>query len=93
MWWNSGSGELQATVELRPAGRFASFITSLFALAQTDQTNEEGMPSMLQLAVMMQEYGDTIYPSQPPRPIQKILFTVLAPIGRLFGYRASPPYA
>lgn len=39
MWWNTGSRELRATVKLRPAGRFASFITSLFALAQDDKTN------------------------------------------------------
>lgn len=92
MWWNTGESELQATVELRPAGRFASFITSLFALAQEGKTGDEGMPNLLQLAVLMDEYGDTIYPSKPPRPVQKLLFAILAPVGRWLGYRANYSY-
>lgn len=92
IWWNSGDSELHATVELRPAGRFASFITSLFALAQDGKTNKEGMPNLLQTAVLMQEYGDAIYPSSPPRPVQKILFAILAPVGRALGYRPDHPY-
>lgn len=92
MWWNTGESELHARVELRPAGRFASFITSLFALAQKGKTDDEGMPNLLQLAVMMDEYGDTIYPSSPPRPVQKLLFALLAPLGRWLGYRADHPY-
>ena len=93
MWWNSGDSELQAVVELRPAGRFASFITSLFALAQAGKTGDEGMPNLLQLAVMMDEYEDTIYPASPPRPVQKMVFAILAPIGRWLGYRADYPYS
>ncbi|MDX1614939.1 MAG: cupin domain-containing protein [Candidatus Promineifilaceae bacterium] len=92
MWWNSSQRQLEATVELRPAGRFASFITSLFALAQAGRTDDQGMPNLLQLAVLMGEYGDSIYPSSPPRPIQKALFAVLAPIGRALGYRADYDY-
>lgn len=92
MWWNTSDSELQARVELRPAGRFASFIKSLFALAQAGKTDDEGMPNLLQLAVMMDEYGGTIYPSKPPRPVQKLVFAILAPIGRGLGYRADYPY-
>ena len=91
-WWNSGDSELQARVELRPAGRFASFITSLFALAQEGKTDDEGMPNLLQLAVMMDAYEDTIYPASPLRAVRKILFAILAPIGRWLGYRAAYPY-
>ena len=92
MWWNDSSSELHALVEMRPAGRFASFITSLFALARDGKTDEKGMPNLLQLAVMMDKYGDTIYPSSPPRPVQKALFAVLAPLARGLGYRADHPY-
>lgn len=91
-WWNSGDTELHVRVELRPAGRFRSFITSFFALARDDKTDEEGMPNLLQTAVMVEEYDDSIYPSSPPRPLQKILFAILAPIGRLLGYQADHPY-
>ena len=92
VWWNSGSSELHVTVELRPASRFDSFLTSLFALARDGRTNARGVPNVLQLAVMMQEYDDVIYPSRPPRALQKVLFAVLAPIGRGLGYQADHPY-
>jgi oxalate decarboxylase/phosphoglucose isomerase-like protein (cupin superfamily) len=92
VWWNSGSSELHVTVELRPADRFDAFLTSLFALAQDGKTNEQGMPSVLQIAVMMKKYDDVIYPRRPPRLLQKALFAVLAPIARRFGYRADYPY-
>lgn len=92
VWWNDGSEELQVKVEFRPADRFDSFLRSLFALAQDDKTNEEGMPNLLQLAVMMKKYDDVIYPSSPPRFVQKILFALLAPIGKRLGYRPDHPY-
>ncbi len=91
VWWNSGSSELHVRVELRPASRFDAFLRSLFALAQDDKTDAQGLPNTLQLAVMMQEYADVIYPSSPPRSLQKILFAVLAPIGRALGYEAHYP--
>ncbi|MDX1687586.1 MAG: cupin domain-containing protein [Candidatus Promineifilaceae bacterium] len=92
VWWNSGESELHVTVELRPADRFAQFLTSLFALAQDEKTDERGMPNLLQLAVMMQEFDDVIYPSSPPRAVQKILFAILAPVGRWLGYEPTYPY-
>jgi hypothetical protein len=92
VWWNRGDGELQVTVEFQPADRFDSFLTSLFALAQDNKTNEKGMPNLFQLAVMDEKYGDVIYASNPPRPVQKILFAILAPVGRLLNFQADNPY-
>lgn len=92
VWWNSGDEELHVTVELRPADRFDAFLTSLFALAQDGKTDDQGMPNPLHLAVMMQEYDDVIYPSSPPRLVQKLLFGMLAPIGSWLGYQPDYPY-
>ncbi|MDX1689306.1 MAG: cupin domain-containing protein, partial [Candidatus Promineifilaceae bacterium] len=58
VWWNDGESELHATVEIRPADRFDAFLTSFFALAQEGKTDEQGMPNLLQLAVMMEEFDD-----------------------------------
>ena len=33
-----------------------------------------------------------LYPTSPPRALQKILFAVLDPIGRALGYVADVPY-
>lgn len=92
VWWNAGDSELVVMVEFRPADRFAHFLQSLFALAKDGKTNQKGLPNILQMAVMMQEYGDVIYPTKPPRSVQKVLFGVLAPMGRMFGYQPDYPY-
>ena len=93
VWWNSGSQNLRVILEFRLAGRFAEFITTFFALARAGLTNKRGLPSnLLQLAVTFDAYRNVIYGTQPPMAVQRILFAVLVPIGRLFGYRPDVPY-
>jgi hypothetical protein len=78
---------------IRRAGRFAQFITTFFALARAGLTNKRGLPrNLLQLAVTFGAYRNVIYGTQPPMAVQRILFAVLVPIGRLFGYRPDVPY-
>jgi len=94
VWWNSGNQNLRVLLEFRPAGRFAEFITTYFAFARAGRTNKRGLPTdLLQLAVTFGAYRNVIYGTQPPMPIQRILFAVLVPIARLFGYRPDLPYA
>ena len=92
VWWNSGDEELRVAVEFRPPGRFDEFLESLFALARRGETDEHGMPGLLQVAALMDEYDDVIYPTSPPRALQKPLFALLAPVARLLGYRSNPSY-
>lgn len=49
------------------------------------------MPNLFQTALFSLEYEDVLYFTSPPRWIQKILFTVIAPFARLLGYRGSYP--
>jgi quercetin dioxygenase-like cupin family protein len=92
-WWNSGTEELRVLVEFRPAGRFDQFVRTFFALAHTGRTNSRGLPTnVLQLAVTFRAYSDVVYGTAPPLAVQKVLFWVLDPIGRLLGYRADVPY-
>jgi quercetin dioxygenase-like cupin family protein len=94
VWWNSGSGELRVLLEFRPAGRFVEFITTHFALARAGRTNDRGIPTNpLQLAVTFAEYQDVVQATSPPGAVQRILFSALAPLGRLMGYKADVPYA
>lgn len=91
-WWNDGDAEVQVRVELRPASRMASFLETLYGLAQDGKTNEEGVPNLLQLAVIAREYFDVNHVAHPPLAVQKLAFSILAPLGRLMGYRADYPY-
>jgi hypothetical protein len=45
-----------------------------------------------QLAATFSEYRDVIRGTTPPWGVQQILFAVLNPVGRLFGYRPDVPY-
>jgi quercetin dioxygenase-like cupin family protein len=92
-WWNSGPDELRVLLAFRPAGRFAEFITTFFALARAGQTNKRGIPTNpLQLAATFSGYQDVIRGTRPPWLVQRLLFALLNPIGRLLGYRADVPY-
>ncbi|MFB6197003.1 MAG: cupin domain-containing protein, partial [Halobacteriaceae archaeon] len=60
-----------------------------YALAQTGRTDADGMPGLLQTAVVGDEYPDHTYRASPPVPVQKVLFSVLASVGRLAGYEGT----
>jgi quercetin dioxygenase-like cupin family protein len=86
--WNESPEEAHAVVEYRPALRMESLFETLFGLGRDGKTDEEGAPRLLQGAVMLAEYEDEYRLARPPLPVQKALLAVLAPIGRLLGYRA-----
>jgi quercetin dioxygenase-like cupin family protein len=93
VWWNSGPERLRVTLDFRPAGRFAEFITTFFALARAGKTTKRGLPrNLFQLAVTFGEYSKAIYATAPPRAVQQLLFSVLVPIGRRLGYQPDEPY-
>ena len=81
--------------ETRPALRTAEFFENTFGLAADGRVSPRtGVPGILQFAVMAQEYADEFRLAKPARPIQVALFSLLAPVGRMRGLRASyPEYA
>jgi quercetin dioxygenase-like cupin family protein len=89
--WNESPEEAHALVEYRPALRMETLFETLFGLGRDGKTDEEGSPKLLQGAVMLQEYKDEYRLVRPPLPVQEALLAVLAPIGRLLGYRAQYP--
>ena len=90
-WWNASDRDARARVEITPGERFAHMIETLFGLARLGHTNDKGMPSFLQLALIGQEFSDVLVFRSPPPAIQRALFAVVAPIARRRGYRATYP--
>ena len=88
-WWNpSDVEELRATVEFRPALNTETFLENIWGLARDGKSDKKGVPSMLQFAVWFAgAYKGENYLASPPIPVQKALFALLAPIGRLRGYK------
>lgn len=87
--WNAGDETVHVRVTFTPALRSETVLEILAALANDGKTDRAGNPKDPLLgAVLMQEFRDEIYPAQPARVVQRILFPLLAAIGRLKGYRA-----
>lgn len=89
-WWNAGPDEAAVRVELRPALDTETFFEVFFGLNRDDKTNRKGMPGLVQIAVIIRALGDSC-PTlvRPPVIVQRVLFAVLAPIGRLRGLRGT----
>jgi mannose-6-phosphate isomerase-like protein (cupin superfamily) len=91
-FWNNGEEVAHSVQWFKPALKIDRFFESYFGLAQDGKLNEEGSPSFWQLAVMVPHYGDEIRTPSPPWAAQRIIFGLLAPIGRMLGYRPEYPY-
>lgn len=88
-FWNDGAGDAYAVQWFRPALRTREFFEAFFALAGDGKLNNQGIPSLLQLAVMIPAFSREIRPTRPPWPVQQALAAVLAPVARRRGYRAE----
>lgn len=76
--------EARAIEEYRPAGRIHNFFRVLFTLAKEGKTNRKGVPHLLIGAAFVAEFKDTVRVSSPAL---RLLFSALAPVSRLLGYR------
>lgn len=86
--WLTEGEEAHVSVELRPALNSEVFFETLYGLAQDGKTDENGAPNLLQQAVTFHGINKgEIYLASPPVPVQKVILAVLAPVGRLLGYR------
>jgi quercetin dioxygenase-like cupin family protein len=77
--------------QTRPAMKTEVFFETIWDLAQDGKANRGGVARLLQMIVIGQEYRDVFRLAKPPDIIQRILFAILAPIGKLAGYRGSCP--
>jgi quercetin dioxygenase-like cupin family protein len=90
-WWQIGEEEAQVLVEVAPGDRFVRLIGTTFGLARDGHVDARGLPHLLQAAVSLTAYRDTVVFDTPPRPVQRLLFGVLAPLGRLVGKQPVYP--
>lgn len=93
VWWNDGDQEAHVRVDVRPALRFDEFFETFFGLAQAGKVDKKtGLPNLLVLALVLREFEKEITLAQPPVAAQRVLFGLLAPIGRLLGYQGHYAY-
>lgn len=91
----SEDSETYAIVEFtNRADRFENLLLrQLFGLAEGGKSDDRGIPNALQTAVTMLEFSDVLRFTSRPWPLQRAIYSVLAPVARLLGYRAGDPVA
>ncbi len=96
--WNAGDEELHMhhVIQLvQPNMKMLSaaedFYESLCALARDGKVNKDGLPNLLQFAVLAEPTSPLAYPPGIPMGATNILFGGLARLGRLLGYPARYP--
>lgn len=77
--------------EVSPPGRWREFLTATFAYSHA-VGERSGATGFLQLVLLLRAYPDVVVPARPPRPVQRVLFPVLAAFGRAIGLRTHYPY-
>jgi mannose-6-phosphate isomerase-like protein (cupin superfamily) len=85
-----GDEPVRMVVDFEPAGTYESFLETMYGLAEEGKTDGQGRPSLLRMAVIGRAHLEDFALARPPYWVQKVLFAVLAPLGRLRGYRAAP---
>ena len=95
-WWNAGDEPAHTLVELHGSAvsldRFEQALITGFGLAHEGKVDAKGRPWPLQGAVMAHEFTDVLRFTSPPRIVQRVLFPLLAALGRARGYRATYPH-
>ena len=87
MWNNSGSKTI-VNWKVQPALNSEYFFETLTGLANDNRTDSDGVPNILQVALLMSKFSGIFRLVKPPFAIQRILFSILSLIGYVFGYRA-----
>lgn len=92
-FWLVGDEAGEIRFEFRPALRAEEVFETLWSLARDGKIDRKtGRPGILQAAVLLSEYRNEYVLARPPLPVQRVVFGVLAPVGKLLGYRARRPY-
>lgn len=88
---NGHDSETVIRWDVRPALETEQFFRVMWGLAAAGKTNGKGVPSPLRAAVVLRRFDDEFRLASPPRPIQVVVFGLLAAVGRVAGLRADVP--
>ena len=87
--WNQAEEPARVIWRTTPPGRTLAWFQALDALHREGRVGRNGMPGPLAFAVLLTEYRD-VFRLAGPEPVLRTAFALLAPLGRLRGYRSVP---
>lgn len=83
--WNPGPESARVSWQVRPALRTQQFFETVFALAARGEVSADGVPGLLDLALLMPYFRPEIQAHRPPAWVQRVVFGAFAPLARLVG--------
>jgi quercetin dioxygenase-like cupin family protein len=87
--WNNSPNKTMVNWLVKPALRTEVFFENVYGLAQDRKVNKKGIPSFLQIVLFATEFSKEFRLTKPPYSIQRIIFTLLSPISKIMGYKAT----
>lgn len=87
--WNSSAEETVVNWQVTPALDTEYFFETAFGLASDGKVGSNGMPPLLQTALLSQHFSGIFRLAKPPRAIQMIVFGLLSPLAYLMGFRPT----
>jgi len=85
--WNHTDNKAVVNWKVRPALDSEYLFETATGLANAGKTSAGGTPNILQSALLMNRFAREFRLAKPPYPVQRVLFGLLAPLGRLLGMR------
>ena len=86
--WNNSDVETIVNWKVMPAKNTEFLLETAMGLSTIGKTGRDGMPGILQGALLAKKYSKEYRLSKPPVIIQNIIFSILQPIAWLTGHRA-----
>jgi quercetin dioxygenase-like cupin family protein len=88
-FWNDGITEVHSMQSFKPALHIDDFFRTFFALARNNKLNKNGLPNIFLISMISLRHKNEIRLVSPPWVLQKLIFFMLAPIGKILGYKAT----
>ena len=82
-------GDVRMTATYSPAMGLDDFFVDLVAIAEAGQVDEQGVPHLLPLMVLLDDYPDACYLAEPSVAPRKETIRTLACSGRVHGFGRS----
>jgi len=87
-FWNDGGTEVHYIQYFKPALQIEKFFRTFFTLARENRLNKNGLPNIFLISIISLKYQNEIRLVKPPWVLQKLIFSVLSPVGKILGYKA-----
>ena len=82
-FWNESGTEAHYIQKFKPALNIEEFFRTYFTLAKENKLNKKGKPNLLLISKLCLKHQNEVRLARPPWPLQKFVFTIFAPFGRL----------